>query len=265
MVRIAVSPRLHGMTRHRPLPSIPELVPQRLGPIRRLAGPSPRSPLLSLIFCLLFVPPAVTGCSGDVGPTEESETAASDPADAPPEDIPADELLREVEAGASSEGGEPAVDEAAGEGAPEVVSSPLEEAEIFLVEVETGGEGAFGCGDRLRGVRVPVSDAAGEGVPGNVGAAVRALLAAEGGPGTPRRLYNALARSTLSVEAVEEVLAEEGIYRVRLTGELSPGGVCDHPRIVEQLRATAEAVEGVGEAEIWLGGRPVEQVLAQRH
>jgi len=189
--------------------------------------------------------------------------AVADPADEPPEDIPPDELLREIEDGSGSEGSAPGAGDATGEEPTEAVSSPIEEAEIFLVELEAGGQGAFGCGDRLRAVRVPVSDAAGEGVPGNVGAAVRALLAAEGGPETPRGLYNALARSRLEVEAVEEVLAEEGIYRVRLTGELRPGGVCDHPRIAEQLRATAEAVEGVEQADVWIDGRSVEQVLAQ--
>jgi len=234
-------------------------------------GLSPTPILLSLILLLSSLG-GPAGCSGEAGPeVEQAPEIAADPADAPPEDVPADELLREVETGADGEDepedGVPRDGEEAAEGeTAEPVSSPLEEAEIFLVDLEAGGQGAegsFGCGDRLRAVRVPVSDAAGEGVAGNVGAAVRALLAAEGGPGTPGGLYNALARSRLEVEAVEEILAGEGIYRVRLTGELRPGGVCDHPRIAEQLRATAEAVEGVGEAELWLDGRPVEQVLAQ--
>ena len=234
-------------------------------------SPSRARTLLSLVVCLSLLG-ALAGCGGDAGPAEDpAPAAAADPREAPPEDIPVDELLREVETGADGEDepedGVPPDGEEAAEGeTAEPVSSPLEEAEIFLVDLEAGGQGAegsFGCGDRLRAVRVPVFDAAGEGVPGNVAAAVRALLEAEGGPGTPGGLYNALARSRLEVEAVEEILAGEGIYRVRLTGELRPGGVCDHPRIAEQLRATAEAVEGVGEAELWLDGRPVEQVLAQ--
>lgn len=119
----------------------------------------------------------------------------------------------------------------------------------------------FGCGDRL--VAVDAGEAAAEGDPeARIAAALAAQFAARGEP--PEGLYDALARSSLRVEAVDPVPATPGVYRVKLGGNLRLGGVCDAPRIRHQLEATATQFEDVEEVEIFLGEQPLEAVLAAR-
>ncbi len=153
---------------------------------------------------------------------------------------------------------------------------PLAEVAIFLVlpEGSTGGtdraagvgppaEETFGCGDRLVPVRVPV--AAADATPaGKVAAAVRALLEVSSGADLPAHLIDALGRSHLAVERVEEAPADPGVYRLQLTGELRLGGVCDHPRVRHQLEATATQFEGVDEVEIYLDGTALDRRLSLR-
>lgn len=150
------------------------------------------------------------------------------------------------------------------------VPPPIEEVRIFLVELEAGGAAAdggaapaggdtFGCGDRLRPVVVPVAT---EGVDtaGRIAAAVGSLLAASGGRG----LYSALEGSELAVERVEPVAGVAGLFRIRLTGQLRLGGVCDNPRVRAQLEATARQFAGVDDVEIEIDGQPLEGLLSGR-
>lgn len=148
------------------------------------------------------------------------------------------------------------------------VPPPLETVRIFLVELdrgagEAGGGETFGCGDRLRGVEVPVASE-GLDTAGRIGAALRSLLAAEGGPETPGDLYSAFERSTLTVERVEAVGGFEGLYRVELAGDLVLGGVCDNPRVRAQIEATARQFAGVEDVEIVIDGEPLEATLSGR-
>ncbi|HEX6202853.1 MAG TPA: GerMN domain-containing protein [Thermoanaerobaculia bacterium] len=151
------------------------------------------------------------------------------------------------------------------------VPPPLEAVRIFLVELDRGGGEAgeasggdtFGCGDRLRGVEVPVASE-GLDTAGRIGAALRSLLAAEGGPETPGDLYSAFDRSTLTVERVAAVGGVEGLYRVELAGDLVLGGVCDNPRVRAQIEATARQFAGVEDVEIVIDGEPLEALLSGR-
>lgn len=212
--------------------------------------------LLLVFFCSL--PLACTSESAESPAVEESATSP-----APDLSYPGEEGGTTVTA--ALESGTEAIPPEPG------VPPPLEAVRLFLVELATEGEGTgqpaggetFGCGDRLRGVEVPV---AGEGLDtaGRIAAALGSLLAAEGGPAVPRHLYSAFSRSRLTVESVAAVPGVEGLFRVELAGELVLGGVCDNPRVRAQLEATARQFAGVEDVEIAIGGQPLEALLSGR-
>jgi len=225
----------------------------------RATGPG----LAALALALL-----VAACAGDV-----AERAEAPPAGAgAPRDAPAGLPTPPAEEPGAETGGEPAREPADGPaGAAEATEAmpaagaaapPVDGVQIFLVDLEAGADdGTFGCGDRLVGVGVTT---AAEGtVEERVAAAVRALLE-PGGEQAPGHLYDALERSALTLDRVEPAPAPAGLYRVHLAGTLALGGVCDHPRVRAQLEATATQFAGVEEVEFYVGGEPLDALLAGR-
>lgn len=74
-------------------------------------------------------------------------------------------------------------------------------------------------------------------------------------------LYNALAQSDLTVK---NVTINDGVATINLTGQLRLGGVCDSPRVEEQLVATAKQFPEIKEVKIFINGSPLSDMLSQQ-
>lgn len=133
---------------------------------------------------------------------------------------------------------------------------------VYFVAIgDAGARGIrFGCDDSL--VAVPLTPASGSDP---LATAMNQLLApgntATGNNATQAGLYNALSGSTLRY--VSGYLDGSTVV-VNLSGPLRPGGVCDHPRIETQLTQTAVAATGASQAEIYIDGNDLSNVLSLR-
>lgn len=160
--------------------------------------------------------------------------------------------------------------QAAAEPVPEMIG----EAFVYWVELadrpldrlppgaRRGGE-TFGCGDHM--VAVTAELAVPAATPEEkIAVALGALL--DGEPAAGSGLYDALRRSDLTVAEVTPLTlaAEEGIYRVRLSGRLRVGGACDAPRIRRQIEATASQFPEVEGVEVYVGQEPLDKLLSAR-
>jgi hypothetical protein len=73
-------------------------------------------------------------------------------------------------------------------------------------------------------------------------------------------LYNALSQSDLQLQDVSVV---NGIATILLTGTVKLGGVCDSPRVVEQLQETVLQFPHVQEVKIQVNGIPLLDAINQ--
>lgn len=126
---------------------------------------------------------------------------------------------------------------------------------VTLFMVETGndsGQGTpIGCGDLLveRRVRIPK----GENL---LAGTMRALIAPENdGP------ENFVAGKDVKLESAE---ISGGVARVYLAGVIPLSGVCDHPRVEQQLLRTAAQFAEVDSAIVYIGGERLEEYLSLR-
>jgi hypothetical protein len=127
------------------------------------------------------------------------------------------------------------------------------EVKVYLVAVGDAGKAGrkIGCDDSL----VPVTRTVRAG--GDVlRAAVEELLSLpheyEGG------LSNFWWGDGLKVRGVT---IRAGTATIRLSGRVYVAGVCDEPRIEEQIKETARQFPGVRRARVFVGGRPLAQVI----
>jgi spore germination protein GerM len=74
-------------------------------------------------------------------------------------------------------------------------------------------------------------------------------------------LYTALAQADLSLD---EVSIENGEAVIKLSGDLSLGGVCDNPRVQAQLVETALQFPTVNKVSIFLNDEPLEEALSMQ-
>jgi hypothetical protein len=72
-------------------------------------------------------------------------------------------------------------------------------------------------------------------------------------------LYNALYQSDLQVDSITIVAGKASVY---LTGTLLMGGECDIPRVQAQLEQTILQFPTVTEADIFINGKPLADVLS---
>lgn len=124
---------------------------------------------------------------------------------------------------------------------------------VTLFMVETGndsGKGTrIGCGDLLVEKRVRVPE--GEHL---LAETMRALIAPENdGP------ENFVAGKDVRLERAE---ISGGVARVYLAGVIPLAGVCDHPRVEQQLLRTAAQFPGVDSAIVYIGGERLEEYLS---
>lgn len=134
--------------------------------------------------------------------------------------------------------------------------------QVGLVALEDNGANGplVGCGDSIIFVT--------QTVPGpltteeRIQAALEALFAIEGPTYGESGLYTALDASTITVDSIH---LEDERLDIELTGTFSSGGVCDDPRIVEQIKETAKNNAGLDTEltlSILVNGEPLEQQLS---
>jgi hypothetical protein len=127
---------------------------------------------------------------------------------------------------------------------------------FFLVAIEDKGISGkkIGCDDSLIPVEVTIrSDLQS---PWN---ALSALLNLDETYYGESGIYNALHQSDLEIQAYE---IHEGKAKVNLEGELMLGGVCDTPRVEEQILATLLQGDQVEEVEVYINGVLLQEVLS---
>jgi hypothetical protein len=61
---------------------------------------------------------------------------------------------------------------------------------------------------------------------------------------------------------LDEISVNNGAAEIRLSGSLVSGGVCDGPRIIGQLSATALQFDDISVARFFVNGLPLEEVLS---
>lgn len=138
-------------------------------------------------------------------------------------------------------------------------TSPVTAAlSLFYVALGDKGQSgeAIGCGDSLVLVqtsKVTFSD--------QVQVSFEHLLANHQRSIGQSGLYNALYQSRLAFVSSSRV---GNTITVHLRGKLVSGGVCDDPRIINQLQRTATVAAGVGKADILVNNQPVSQLLNGR-
>lgn len=129
------------------------------------------------------------------------------------------------------------------------------EVKIFLVALDDNGRTGrrIGCDDSL----VPVTRAVSASGDAVLRAALEELLAAP--HDYDARLKNYWRGNNLRVAGVT---LRNGLATIRITGE-GPfiAGVCDAPRITEQIRATARQFPSVRRVEVFVNGRRLESAL----
>src|SRR5690606_7405108 len=64
-------------------------------------------------------------------------------------------------------------------------------------------------------------------------------------------LYNVFTNSSLTVADIQII---NGVATVNLSGDLLIGGVCDDPRVIEQINATVSQFEGIDRAVLLING-----------
>jgi hypothetical protein len=138
----------------------------------------------------------------------------------------------------------------------QVVEPPppvTETAFVYLVAIGDAGESGmfFGCDDSLIPVEIDIE--ANQSDEDRIAAVLQAMFA-NGDTWDDTGLYNVFADSSLTVD---NVTIDNGEATVNLSGELVIGGVCDNPRVEEQLLATITQFAGVSSAVVLLNGAPV--------
>jgi len=128
----------------------------------------------------------------------------------------------------------------------------FEEAQIYLVALGDEGRSGqeFGCGDSIVPVTVNFSPTIAP-----LTAALGEMFDIDTRTYGQSGLYNALYQSNLSVQGID---IENSEAIIALNGTLQVGGVCDEPRVVEQIEQTALQFSTIDSVSITLNGEPLD-------
>lgn len=127
---------------------------------------------------------------------------------------------------------------------------------IFYVAVGDNGVSGplIGCGDSIVATTTaPVR------FTDQVGPSIGTLLANKSRDVGLSGLNNVLYQSTLSYAGGQ---LNGSTITIWLTGQFMLGGVCDVPRAKAQLEYTAMAASGATNAQVFVNGQPIDQVLS---
>jgi hypothetical protein len=140
--------------------------------------------------------------------------------------------------------------------APQPTSQGPDHVKIYLIAVSDNGVSGklIGCSDSLVPVEVKIAPTLGV-----LRAALNELFKLEGQENYGESgLYNSLYQSHLSIADVAVIDGEARIY---LKGSLVLGGVCDNPRVEEQLKAIALQFNTVNSVSIYINGESLAKIL----
>ncbi|HET7038183.1 MAG TPA: hypothetical protein VFI42_21090 [Thermomicrobiaceae bacterium] len=128
-------------------------------------------------------------------------------------------------------------------------------ANIYLVALNDNGQSGMqiGCLDSLIPVQTQIQ--ASGGVESRISAALTALFAIHDQFYGQSGLYNGLHLSTLSVANVTMGGPDGHTAVVHLSGTMASGGICDDPRIEQQVEQTILQFPGVWDTTVYLGDR----------
>jgi hypothetical protein len=135
-----------------------------------------------------------------------------------------------------------------------------ETANIYLVDVgnQRGLEDEFGCNDSLWTLEIPIPVLG--TVEARIVATLQPLFALDDAIVDQIGAYNALSGATIVITGVE---VDNGHARVDLEGQFALGGVCDDPRVEEQLRATVLQFDEVDDVTFYLNGEDIFPITQQ--
>lgn len=140
----------------------------------------------------------------------------------------------------------------------EQISAGTTRVKIALIAVGDEGKSGsqIGCGDSIVLVNqdVPKTQAV-------LKAALEKLFALKSQYFGESGLYNALYQSNIRVE---HVAIANGKAAINLSGQLQLGGVCDNPRVEEQIRHTALQFPTVTSVAVFLNGKSLESQLSEK-
>lgn len=114
---------------------------------------------------------------------------------------------------------------------------------------------SFGCEDTLLKVEKEIINS----VQPPVKSAVTELLNAKDGYTDANIQYNVFYQSNLELDEITESQETISVY---ITGELKLGGVCDNPRVKEQLTKTIEEYVKGKKINILINNIPVDEYLS---
>lgn len=127
------------------------------------------------------------------------------------------------------------------------------EVKVYLVALDDNGKRGrrIGCNDSL----VPVTrTVAATGTP--LKAAVEELLA------IPREYEGGLGNYWAAADLrVQSAVISGGVATIRIRGTLPVAGICDEPRIEEQIKATALQFRGVRSVRVFLNGQRLADAI----
>ncbi|MFL6336325.1 MAG: GerMN domain-containing protein [Pyrinomonadaceae bacterium] len=127
------------------------------------------------------------------------------------------------------------------------------EVKVYLVALDDRGKRGrrIGCDDSL----VPVTrNVAATGAP--LKAAIEELLA------VPREYEGSLGNYWAGENLrVQSAVISRSVATVRIKGTLPVAGVCDEPRIEEQIKATARQFRGVRSVRVFLNGQRLADAI----
>ena len=148
---------------------------------------------------------------------------------------------------------------------PAASDNPEKSALLYVVALE-GSDAVtsarpgtiIGCNDALASIAVSL---AGDNTQNQIRNAVQQLLELDKDVqnDSGHVYYNALAQSDLRVETVR---VSGNQAEIMLTGDVSLGGTCDTPRLMEQLRTTVEQFPGIDKANFFINGETMEEALS---
>ena len=127
---------------------------------------------------------------------------------------------------------------------------------IYYVAIDDNGISGprIGCGDSLVATTTaPVR------FTDQVGPSIGTLLANKNRDVGMSGLVNVLYQSNLTYVGGE---LDGSTITIYLTGQFMLGGVCDIPRAKAQLEYTAMAAAGATSAQVFVNGRPIDEVLS---
>ncbi len=185
-------------------------------------------------------------------PTATVPPSSAPPSSAPPSSAPPSSAPPSSAPPSSAPTSPTATQEPTSAGLPEQVA-PLT---VYYVAIgDNGASGPMiGCGDSLVATSTaPVR------FTDQVGPSVGALLANKSRSVGMSGLVNVLYQSNLTYLSGE---LDGSTITIYLSGQFMLAGVCDIPRAKEQLEFTAMAAAGATSAQVFVNGRPIDEVLS---